>query len=131
MKDTRYYYECLTKCQMGYMAPDQRRENWDEDGVPGMVLHERTFLPQMGRKPADILCTEEPIATRYTEAKPRNFTKVDLRTGDRKQINAPTVIKFRLLDADEVDNSTRKAARFMRLRDCDLEKTDKVLDAVS
>jgi hypothetical protein len=125
MKDTRYYYECVTKCQVGYMAPDQRRENWGEDGVPGMVLHERTFLPQMGKKPADILCTAEPIAQRYTEQIDRTFPKKDLRTGETRMINAPTVIKFRLLDADEVDNSTRKAARFMTLRDCDLAKTDK------
>jgi hypothetical protein len=130
-KDKRYYYACVTQCQMGFMAPDQRRENWGEDGVPAMVLHERSFMPQMGKRQADILCTAEPISRRYTEEQPREFTKVNLRTGDRQKVNTPTIVKFVLMDPEEIDGQVRRTARFMTLRDCDLAKTDKVLDAVS
>jgi hypothetical protein len=126
-KDRRYYYECVVTCQMGYMAPSARREEWPEDGVPPMVLHERSFYPAgLGKKRPDYLCTSSPIAKRYTEAQPRKFFKKDLRTNEMREINTPTTVKFVLLDPDEIGDYVRDKARFMTLRECDLAVSDKV-----
>jgi hypothetical protein len=127
-KERRYFYECVVPCQMGYMAPDQRRENWPEDGVAPMSLHERSFYPAgPGKKRADYLVTTSPIAKRYTEAQPRKFFKKDLRTNEMREINTPTTIKFVLLEGDEIGDYIRERARFMTLRECDLAISDKEL----
>lgn len=127
-KDKRYYYQCVATCQMGYMAPDQRRENWPEDGVPSMALHERSFYPSgPGKKRPDYLCTSEPIAKRYTAPQPRKFFKKDLRTNEMKEINTPTTVKFVLLEDNEIGDYVREKARFMTLRECDLARGEKEL----
>lgn len=133
MKDKRYYYECVTTCQMGYMAPSTRLEERREDGVPPMVLHERQFNPRgaMGKKEPDYLCTAAPISRRYTEEVARNFKKRDFRTGEMKDIEAHSVIKFVLLESDEVDAGIRRVARFMTLREIDTAVADKELASAS
>ena len=124
-RDKRYYYECVTTCQMGYMAPTHRREDFGEDGVPPMILHERQFAPRMGQRKADYLCTLVPLAKRYVEVIPRNFKKKNLRTGEIIDVEEHSVVKFRLLEADEIGDYVRGHARFMTLRDVDTEVGDK------
>lgn len=125
-KDKRYYYECVTQCQMGYMAPSTRIEDRGEDGVPPMVLHERTFYPAgPGKRRPDYLATTQPISRRYTEELPRNFMKKDLRTNEMKEVKAHTVVKFVLLDPSDIGDYVREHARFMTLREIDLAISDK------
>lgn len=127
-KERRYYYECVTTCQMGYMGASMRVEERGEDGVPPIVLHERSFYPKgLGKKHSDYLCTVSPISKRYTEAQPRKFFKKDLRTNEMREINTPTTIKFVLLEGDEIGDYIREHARFMTLRKCDLAESDKEL----
>jgi hypothetical protein len=128
-RDRRYYYECVNTCQMGYMAPSTRIEDRGEDGVPPMVLHERSFYPAgPGKKRADYLCTEKQISRRYTQEQPRKFFKKDLRTGEIREINTPTTVKFVLLEDSRVGDYVRDHARFMTLRDCDLASSDKDIE---
>jgi hypothetical protein len=129
-KEKRYYYECVTNCQMGYIAPSGRREEFGEDGVPTMVLHERDFQRSEGRRKADYLCTTSPLSRRYTEEIPRNFPKKNLRTGEIINVEAHTIVKFVLLDPEDVGDYVREHTRFMTLRDIDLAVSDKELVGV-
>jgi hypothetical protein len=126
MKDKKLYYECIATCQMGFMGPDQRKERWEENGMPAMCLHERSFYPSgLGKKRPDYLATDKPISKRYLQPVMRTFSKMDLRTREMKVVNSPTTAKFRLLDSDEIGDYVREHARFLVLRDVDLEVTDK------
>ena len=123
-KEKKYYYECVATCQMGYMAIDHRKERQDEEGTV-MCLHERTFYPSgLGKRRPDYLVTNAPISKRYLEPVNRTFQKMDLRTREYRTINAPTTVKFVLLEPDEIGDYVREHARFMALRDCDLAVSD-------
>jgi hypothetical protein len=125
-KEKLYYYECVTTCQMGYMAPDQRRERWSDEMGREQCLHERSFYPAgLGKKRPDYLATREPISKRYTQEIDRKFRKRNLQTGKWQWVHSPTNIKFYELAPDEIGDYVREHAHFLALRDCDLAKTDK------
>jgi hypothetical protein len=121
MKDTRFYYECVMRCQMGFMALDHRKERFI-NGQPQMVLHETTFYPEDPydkRKPAMILALDFPLAERYVEEVPKMVRRKNLRTNEWEEKETHSKIKFRLMDKDEITNETRAAAVYMQLRDMD------------
>jgi hypothetical protein len=128
MKDKRYYYECVMQCQMGYLAPDHRKERW-VNGQPLQVLSEITFLPDDiydKRKPAMILAVDLPLAERYTEEIPKVVRRKNLRSGEWEEKETHSKIKFRLMDPDEITADMRARAVFMQLREFDYTEAVKV-----
>ena len=121
MKDTRFYYECVMRCQMGYMALDHRKERF-VNGQPQMVLHEITFMPDDpydARKPAMILALDFPLAERYVEEVPKMVRRKNLRTNEWEEKETHSKIKFRHMDKDEITSEIRARAVYMQLRDMD------------
>jgi hypothetical protein len=126
MKDTRFYYECVMSCQMGYLAPDHRKERF-VNNQPLQVLHEVTFVPDDPydkRKPAMVLSLDFPLAERYVEEVPKVVRRKNLRTNEWEEKETHSKIKFRLMDADEITGEIRARSVYMQLRDCDY--TEKV-----
>ena len=138
-KQKRYYYECVFPdkdgCEVGYWAPDQRRERWPRKGrlsqQPMRVLHTLRLkasdpdrLDRNGNpRPGDYLVSDKPIGRAYTEETIKNVSRpeIDLKTGVvyKTRVMRTKICrqKFRLLEDFEVDRSVIETAYDMDWRE--------------
>ena len=114
----KFLYECIMQCDLGYMAPDQRKERWKKVGknyVQPQTKHSIRIFPLLngeeyddnGRKLwADYISTDKPLGRQYTE---ELHYKVDRPSEDyehpgrklrmmREKVSYP---KFRLIKGEE------------------------------
>ena len=124
-KTRRFYYECVLETDLGFWAPDQRKEHWVQKGKnviqPMKALHYIRVAPSNGMNirgepfPPDYIVTDRPLGRQYTEEIEKRVSRpsFDSSTGRRngrywrKKVSK---IKFRLLDADEIDPEVRRKA---------------------
>ena len=125
-KEKRYWYECIYETDLGYWAPDQRRERWVQKGrsliQPMRVLHSVRLYPSRGVNsrgeplPPDYACFLQPLAKQYTEEVTKrvsrpNYTVTGRRAG-RVMRPKTSKVKFRQLDSDELTDYVRRNAYF-------------------
>jgi len=125
-KEKRFWYECILQCDLGYYAPDGRRERWVKKGramIQPTTMHIVRLLPEHGLNgrgepfPADYIVTDKPLGRSYVEA---GVTKAVSRPATafgnigglkprvmREKVNK---VKFRLLDTDEITSEVRRQA---------------------
>jgi len=66
------------------------------------------------------LMTDSPIAAHFLEEITKNVSRIDLATKERTMAPKTGRIKFRLMEADEVDRKVQDQAKRLTLRECDL-----------
>jgi hypothetical protein len=132
----RFYYEVVLQVDLGFWAPDQRKERWEQKGAsmiqPTKTLHSKRLYPSRGFDmrgnplPPDVVVTDRPVAKNYTEetvkrvSRPRFDPMTGRRQGRyfRKKVSPQ---KLRLMEGDEIDNELRRRA-------VDLPWTDALYD---
>ena len=135
-KAKRFWYEVVFQLDLGHWAPDQRPERWTYKGrvlvQPQRTKHSLRLFPSRGYNgrgepfPPDYFVTDRPIGKSYTEEVNKMVSRSENiglqgQYGKRSMRLKTSKIKARLLDADEVTESVRRAAY-------DLEWTDDLFE---
>jgi hypothetical protein len=125
-KSRRYYYECISPCQLGWWGPDQRKERWIRRGSslvqPTHVQHLVNVYPSKGITPRgepippDYVVTDQPLGKQYTQEIVKkvlrpHFDQLTGRRNGRSWRKKISTVKFRLLDMDEVDGDIKRRAK--------------------
>jgi hypothetical protein len=110
-----YYYEALMQVDMGYIAPDQRRERWKNRVVPTSCMHSYRFLPvdpniPITKQRRSWLVTDRPLGDQYTEETHKIVDRYDWRSQKRIRAEHKSKVKFRLLDEGEVSGHIKDYA---------------------
>lgn len=124
-KAKRFWYECVLQCDLGFLAPDQRRERWTQRGKvevqPPRTLHSVRLYPSKGYDkngnyiPGDVAVFDQPLARRYTEEIEISVSRplIDAEhPGGHTRYMRPKVtkVKFVLLDPEDVTESVKRRA---------------------
>lgn len=120
-KRKMYFYECVNQVDVGFMAPDHRKERWPPGSMqPPMMVHSLRFKPaKYGGGMGDILMVDRPLATHYTEPQTKFVRRKNLRTNEYKEVETTTKVKFALLSQEDIGDAVRKKARSLVLREED------------
>lgn len=110
-----YFYQCVYPCEVGFLAPDHRKERIPPNVmVAPMVLHTFTLYPAdpyNPKKQADVLIVDRPLADHYVNEVPKVVSRKNLRTGEREDHETHSKIKFVLVPDNEVTDDMRKRGR--------------------
>lgn len=124
-KTRQYFYECVMKTEIRYMAPEHRKERIRKGQVPPMVVHRKVFRPANWAvdppRPADVLVTERPLAPHFVREVAKKISRLDLETHKRALRETHSKVKFRLLEADEVGEGVKGRAVALPMLDDDFE----------
>jgi hypothetical protein len=133
-EETEFFYRCVMRVDMIYLSPRNRdaekmnlsitermKMGFNEQLYP----HPFRFKPAdpMIDRPADVLQTERPIASHFTEAKEKMVSRPQMdprgfpMSRAREMRSKMTKIKFELIE--NPSESERKRAIPLRLRDID------------
>jgi hypothetical protein len=120
-KHKLYYYECVLECDVGYIAPDHRKERWPEGTMqPPMIVHSWRF--KAAKNPqgtGDVLIVDRPLASMYTDEVSKTVKRKNMRTGEYSDVPTHSKIKFRLLETEEIGDMVRKKGRHLVLQERD------------